>query len=107
MKKKKNFTFGDVIYLLNEANGYSDEYLLDYFLGQRDIEPMPYDDYFATVKYGSNEGIYAEFYAEREKNGEHVWIGTAKTLGTSEDEYFKMYELAAKVCLKLRMVDYA
>lgn len=106
MKKKKNFTFSDVIYHLNKANDYENEYWLDYFSSHCEEEPKPYDEYYGIVRYGSSEGIYADFYAQREGRGETIYIGCAKTLCDSGSAFIKMHELVAKVALKMMMVAY-
>lgn len=100
MAKKKKITFCNIF---NEFyHKYEEDYKLDYFSGYDEIEPKPYDDYYAITTFGGSEGIYTSFYVQREADGSEERIAVAKTLSESDEAYLKMHELAAKVCLELR-----
>lgn len=103
--EKKEKSFSDVIRELIKEKDYEYEYLLDYFIGDRRICPKPYDDYFTITRFGGCEGIYTSFYVERESDGKHELIATAKNLGDSDADFMKMHELGTKVVLELRKMS--
>lgn len=98
---KRNITFMDVFCELNKAHDYERAYDLDYLSGDDDAEPMPYDDFYAITRFGGSEGIYVDFYVEREEDSSKEHIATAKTLIEDDSHFIKMHELAAKVVLEL------
>lgn len=95
----------DIFHDINKAHGYDNEYCLDYFSGDQYREPKPYDDYYATTRFGACEGIYVDFYVMREEDGAKEHIATAKTLNEDDASFIKMHELAAKAILELRRIQ--
>lgn len=102
---KKRITFLDIFHNLNKAHGYDNEYCLDYFHGDRDKEPKPYDDYYTITRFGACEGIYTDFYVQREADESKEHIATAKTLNEDDLSFIRMHELAAKVITDLRRAN--
>lgn len=95
----------DIFHDINKAQGYDNEYCLDYFSGDEDKEPKSYDDYYAIVQFGACEGIYVDFYVMREEDGAKEHIATVKILNEDDASFIKMHELAAKVVLELRRIQ--
>lgn len=63
-------------------------------------------DFISKTHFGSNEGIYTDFYCNRGWGHEPLSICTAKTLSTSDKAYIGMHEFAARVELALgRYID--
>ena len=80
--------------------GFEESANLDYFSPSYDDETeikKESFDIFSITKFGSSEGIYTSFYIEY-YGEKRISLMTAKTLGSSKDDYVNMQMMAANVC---------
>jgi len=93
---------GEIIYGYIKDGDWANKARLDYFIPEAynnmEITSEEFDT-FTITDFGSNEGIYTDFFIEF-RGKERISLLTAKTLGTSEENYVKMHEMAAHVCYK-------
>lgn len=81
---------------------------LDYFTTSiyQDDKDEPIEDIewniVSETDFGGSEGIYTDFCVWKNGKRNHVW--TAKTLYDGKDDYVKMHEFGARVCLAV--MDY-
>ena len=106
--------FFDLIIRLAKEQGHDFELEanLDYFNADREHYDMEHHkDVYRTLEdiewdivsethFGGNEGIYTCFYVRRYDTNDHKFLrydlATAKTLGTSDEDYMAMHAMAAR-----------
>ena len=93
--------------------GFEESAKLDYFSPSDDDETeikKETFDVFSITEFGSNEGIYTSFYIDY-PGEKRIRLMTAKTLGSSKEDYVNMHMMAANVCYSfykfvVRNIDY-
>ena len=76
---------------------------LDYFTSECNNDTQILNEEFvvySTTTFGSNEGIYTDFWIKDSRRKWRYCLLTAKTLHRSKDAFMKMNEMAGNVCYK-------
>ena len=93
---------GKIIDRYIEEGNWENKACLDYYstwdINETEIVSEAFDS-FSITTFGSNEGIYTDFYIEYQGK-EKICLLTAKTLGTTKEYYVNMHEMAADVGYK-------
>lgn len=106
--KKKLYTnetlFNTIVNILKEKGLLPD--ILDYDLSDRNITDIKTCEWDCTadLRFGGNEGIYLDVYAEGSlgSGNTKTRLGVFKTLGESKEDFYKMAKLQADFIWEVR-----